>query len=243
MVEWLVFIAIYSVLAALLLPFYPSDWTVWWNKRCQGKLEDLAQAIHHFHEVHGSFPLAHTMVDGQPGHSWRTQVLPQAGILSDIEAKALFGSLDLSEPWDTVGNLQLFDGTMTHGLNCPLNEGNIAHDMNYPLTDSHIAHPTTYFAIVDSRTVWPPDHVCRFEDIKDGTANTILLIEAPRRNVHWYEPRDLPFDEAVELLTSIPTEDDSIGHKLYNGFLCMPSFGINVAFADGSVEFVTLPVD
>ena len=191
---------------------------------CMNNLKQIAIAINNYHGREKQLPIAYTVVDGKPAHSWRSLTLPE------IEESRLYRQLDFTEPWDGPRNQQLLKGLPVEIYQCP------AHQIfSTPLT--------SYFAVVHSRTVWPPDHACKFDDIKDGTANTILLIEDPHRNVRWYEPRDLSFDEAVTLLTGAPTEESLTGHKIDNGLLYKPSYAINVVFADAHVTFIHLPID
>jgi prepilin-type processing-associated H-X9-DG protein len=56
---------------------------------------------------------------------------------------------------------------------------------------------------------------------------------------HW--PEDLAFEEAVELLVS-PPSDGYYTHYFDKGFYYKPAQGINVAFADGSVKTLALPL-
>ena len=46
-------------------------------------------------------------------------------------------------------------------------------------------------------TAWPGDKQVRFGDIKDGSSNTILLVEVGNSNINWLEPRDMAFEEAI----------------------------------------------
>jgi hypothetical protein len=77
-------------------------------------------------------------------------------------------------------------------------------------------------------------------EFRDGAENTILLIESHGPGVHWAEPRDLTFDEAVNLLSQPFKSHD--GHEVSNGFFHKPSVGRHVSFADGSVAFMIAPV-
>ncbi len=47
------------------------------------------------------------------------------------------------------------------------------------------------FAVVDERTMWPPDGRRTLAEITDDPSETIVVLEAPRQGVHWAKPEDL----------------------------------------------------
>ena len=53
---------------------------------------------------------------------------------------------------------------------------------------------TNYLAVVGSETMWPGVKGRKQAEIKDGTSDTILIVENNGLGVHWMEPRDLAFD-------------------------------------------------
>jgi hypothetical protein len=56
-------------------------------------MRQLAQALHNYHDKHGSFPPAYqTGPDGRPWHSWRVLILPY------IEGENLFKACSFDEP-------------------------------------------------------------------------------------------------------------------------------------------------
>ena len=108
---------------------------------------------------------------------------------------------------------------------------------------------TDYFAIVGEDTAWPPGRGRRLTEIEDGSEQTILLLEVPGREVSWAEPRDLTVEEAVAFLTNPDTAPDSSPVHLSwggNGFFyhqfAEPRRGVHVAFANGRVGFLPLPI-
>ena len=95
--------------------------------------------------------------------------------------------------------------------------------------------------MVGDRAAFPPDRGRSVAEFKDGTAQTIALIEAPHMHIGWAEPRDLTMDEAVEFLSS-PPESNDYGHPINAGFFYKPSRGVHVAFVDGWVRLLKLPI-
>ncbi len=111
--------------------------------------------------------------DGKPWHSWRVLILPY------IEQDKLFKAYRFDEPWDGPNNLLL------------------AREMPKTLAYTGMDRSTTvtnYLAVVGAETMWPGATGRKFTEIKDGTSNTILIVENNGLGVHWMEPRDLAFD-------------------------------------------------
>jgi hypothetical protein len=75
----------------------------------------------------------------------------------------------------------------------------------------------------------------KMSEIADGTANTILVIEDQSRKISWMEPRDLTFDQGLDVLTS--TDPRVSGIHRQEGFFYDYAGGRNVAVVDGRVAF------
>ena len=153
--------------------------------------------------------------------TWRLWIYPF------LESSNFYEQFKKDEPWDSPSNTQLVAATQLDTLfQCPL--------YNSPEPESH------YLAVADDQTAFPPDRDISFADCTDGTSSTILFLEAPHKHVPWAEPKDLTFSEAVELLTTRPTA--AYGHEINTGFFYKPSRGIHVAFLDGLVQLIELPI-
>jgi hypothetical protein len=50
---------------------------------------------------------------------------------------------------------------------------------------------TSYLAVVGPETAWPSDRAVSLGKIKDGSGNTLLVVESHNSGIHWMEPRDL----------------------------------------------------
>jgi hypothetical protein len=181
----------------------------------------LALVLRNYESVKGSLPPAVSRDQlGNELHSWRTLVLPVA------DQTALSRRIDQTKPWNSSAN-QILSATSLTVHQCP--------------ADSHRRGTTSYFAIVGDRTAWPPDRGRRINEITDGGSNTILLIEAPHRNIHWGEPSDLSFEEAVDVLSGAALELTG-GHPGRPGFLYKPQRHLLVAFVDGHIASLSLPL-
>lgn len=132
-------------------------------------------AVANYHEVNGHYPPPYlTDKDGRPMHSWRVLILPY------IERKELYDQYRFDEPWDGPNNRKLA-GQMPRIY--------ALHGDYRPGTTT-----TNYLAIVGPHTVWRPGKPVSNGDVKDGSSNTIAIVENRGLNVHWMEPRDLDFE-------------------------------------------------
>jgi hypothetical protein len=66
-----------------------------------------------------------------------------------------------------------------------------------PSANNKIPSATNYVAVVGDSTLWPNNHCVKFDNIHDGAANTIMLVEVADSDINWMEPRDLSFDQAT----------------------------------------------
>ena len=191
---------------------------------CLGHLEQLQYGIQNVEEVKGYLPLA-AQPRGVNGdlQSWRVTVLPfienTFGFLTNFS---------VDEPWNGPNNARYLAKVSPWYLaECP------AHRQS-PATD--------YFAITGPQTAWGDGDTRTYDDVTDGLSNTILLIEASGRGVHWAEPKDLSFDEAVDLLSTPIPADDSEGHLAVRGYFVKPSYVRNVAMCEGRARSLHVPI-
>lgn len=142
------------------------------SSQCTNNLKALAIAMHNYHDTYKSFPPAYVADDeGNPMHSWRVLLLPFMGRLD------LYEQYDFDEPWDGPNNSQLFS-MIPPEFRCPddmLSQGD----------------QTSYAMIVGPGFLGDADNATRISDIKDGTSNTIMFVEAHGSGITWTEPRDL----------------------------------------------------
>lgn len=187
------------------------------SSSCSGHLCQATLAIQNFHDATGRLPPS-VGVAGLNGeeHSWRTLVLPYSSMAT---------TYNLDEAWDGPKNSKADGGDYfvcpTHGI-----EGN-----------------TSYMAIVGPQTAWGDGTRRTFADITDGVEQTILLIDVGLEDIDWKEPRDLTFDEAVELLTEPIDPNTFKGHYSQPGMFCKPMYYRNVIMADRSFYRIGVPIE
>jgi hypothetical protein len=211
---------ILGVTQFLLPTAAPGAYNAVQRQLCIVNLKCLSAGIQHYESAKGTFPPAVLRdASGKPLHSWRTLVLPY------MEMKGLYGKFDLQLPWDDPANAAAVHIPF-EGHQCPLDH------RHAPITD--------YFAVVGPQTAWPPSGTRSRKEITDGGANTILLMEAPNQGIDWAEPRDLSFEEAVDILTG--ETPLTSGHLIDVHGLFLPRRFISVAYVDGHMGVLPLPL-
>lgn len=132
-----------------------------------------------------------------------------------LEKAELFESYNFDEPWDSPINLPL-----EHARPTP-----------YACPSDPLAGPcsTSYVMIVGMGTVGgEANEFISVSDIPDGPANTIMAIDVAGSGISWLEPRDMNVDEAIAYITAASGRHPG---------------GVDAAFADGSVHFISSQID
>lgn len=190
-----------GILLALLLPAVQAAREAARRMQCSNNLKQIALAIHNYESRYKALPPAFTVDEnGNRLHSWRTLLLPY------LEQDALYRSIDLSKPWDDPANAFLQDIDMPM-FRCP---------------SSNIAPGMTQYQIIDDPTsAFPGSTSQKFQNITDGTSNTVFVIETdPTGAVHWAEPKDQTLSNYLAA-----NKGAHVG-------------GSNGAMGDGSVRFI-----
>jgi hypothetical protein len=145
-------------------------------------LEKISVAIDNFQAEKRTYPLqAMKTKDGGPGLSWRVALLPQLG------DEALYKEFHLDEAWDSPHNKTLA-AKMPAVYKSPM--GRAGEGL------------TNYLAVVSAATVINPDTPVKIAAVSDGTANTIVVVEADDdRAVPWTKPAD--FDAEASTLDGL----------------------------------------
>ena len=218
-IQFIVVILALAVLVALLLPAVPSAREAARRMQCSNHMKQIAVAFNNYHNDHGHFPPAYTVdEDGKPLHSWRVLILPY--IYQDV----LYEQIRLYEPWDSEHNRQ-FHTKAPSVFQCP--SSRLPEIVHVPAPGGSF-----YSVIYGADTAFTDSQPTGDADMTGGTPNTIVLVER-RTPVNWMDPsREITFETAVRGINV-----DMMGISSYH-----PE-GVNVAFGDGSVRYITKGID
>ncbi len=182
-------------------------------KRATSKnnLKQMGLAFHNYHATFKSLPV--TKQDpsyfddrGQPKLSWRVHLLPF------LEEVPLYEQFHLDEPWDSPHNRSLLQ--------------QMPEVFKSPSVNARPGH-TVYLGVKGPGAIFENGSGTTFAEIRDGTSNTIIVVEATApRAVPWTKPDDFPYDPAN------PT-----------GGLVGAEPGFHALLCDGSVRFISRMID
>ncbi len=192
-----------GVLVAMLLPAVQAAREAARRSVCTNNLKQIGLAMHNYHDANGHFPGTILSKDGKRLLSWRVAILPY------IDQKSLYEKFKRDEPWDSPHNKALLD-QMPTTFACP----------------GRPSRPgmTSYRGFRGDGAFFQDGNDSKLDNITDGTANTIMVVEG-REDVPWTSPdSDLPFE-----LKAAPS--------LFGAGSPHPG-GFNALFADGSVRFL-----
>jgi prepilin-type processing-associated H-X9-DG protein len=182
---------------------------------CHCHIHCVWHAIQSYEIEHGHYPPAYVLgPDGKPWHSWRVLILPH------LQEDDLYAKYRFDEPWNGPNNSKLAGQIFTKTFACP--DG----------YDHERTANTNYVLVVGEGTAFPGDKTTTRADIRDGEANTLMLVEVGDAGIHWMEPRDLPLD-ALQFGTSRPNQ---------TAISSTHPHGPNVVFADGRYQQLRHPL-
>jgi prepilin-type processing-associated H-X9-DG protein len=200
-----------GILAALLLPAVQAAREAARRAQCTNNMRQIAVALLQYESQYGQFPPAYVAdKDGKPLYSWRGLILPM------LEQQGLYEQYKLDEPWDSPNN-QVVAKTGISVFHCP----------SSPPGD---LTKTDYVMVVGPGCVSDGPTGGNTGKIRDGTSNTILLVEVANSNIGWAEPRDLD----AKTMSYLINDPDRPGECISSNH---PSV-VMTAFADGHVEAV-----
>jgi len=168
-------------------------------------LKRLTIALHNFHDNYDQFPpQALVNKSGDRLLSWRVMLLPF------LDQQKLYQQFHLDEPWNSEHNKQLISK-----MPDVFRPGNAQSPADF---HTCLLAPMTENSVFGSRGL-----PTRIQDVTDGTANTLMLVEADvSKAVIWTKPEDLAIDVAAPILSLAPES----------------TTGFWASYVDGSVRFI-----
>lgn len=237
---------------ALLLPAVQQAREAARRAQTRNNLKQIGLALHNYHDAIKLFPpqgILYPMREdpfdvrskpapqarpkGEPKLllSWRVRILPF------MEHSNLYKQFDWNEPWDHPTNLALLPKMpdVYVSPNRPIKDGKTVYlAVTYPTNFDSQATPDNLAQFL-SGTIFDnrPDRRAGFSvvsmaNVRDGTANTIAVLEADAdRAVEWTKPDDWELD--------FENPRQGLGTLRPGGFMAL--------FADGSARFISMEVD
>ena len=200
------------LVASLLLPAVAKAREAAQRAQSTNNLKQIALAMHNYADVHKGFPPAVLLgPDGKTPHSWRVAILPY------LEQQELSHQYNFNEPWDSETNKKVLARmpVVFRHPSVPGIAGNRQSSSYYVLTGKGgIFHDE------------PSKSGTDFGQIRDGTSNTLLVVEA-KRDIPWTKPEDIPVDVEGQL--------PKLGGYAHEAFAA--------ALADGSVRTFPSTID
>ena len=184
--ELMVAFAILFMLACCLFPAVSTPRHYSRHTHCNNCVKSLAIALNNYESKWKELPPAITYdSNGKPMHSWRVLILPH------LEEERLYKLYSFDEPWDGPNNSKLMS-QMPRIYGCPF---------LYDRPGSEFK--TSYRVLIDQRTCFPPNGSRRFDEIRDGLSNTLLVVES-NQPVPWMAPIDPTVSEYLAEMKAWP---------------------------------------
>lgn len=151
--------------------------------QCATNLKQINLLLQMYKSAHKELPWAYvTNEAGKPVLSWRVRAAEYYWYHLKFSEH-----MDFSQPWNSPKNSKFLDSLHATVFHCPSSD----KKDDSPLTD--------YVAVVGPGTLWPGK-----EPGKIKSPSAILVVEWPKSDIHWAEPRDITVEEFLDWFRSKP---------------------------------------
>ena len=178
---------------------------------CRRNFERIGQAINQYQYRHGKYAQAST---GDPAVSWRVTLLPYIQGNRDE-----FEKYSQADSWDSERNLPSARQRILE-YRCVYGAGRDSQGREY----------TAYAMVTGPRTISSGKHI-NYRNVKDGTANTVMIVDASGQKIVWTEPRDVSI-ETTPLGVNLPGKGKGDSPGIVSSHHLRP----NVLLMDGSIR-------
>ena len=212
------------ILYALIVPTGVVDpISAFRRTQCKNNLKQIGLAFHNYSDMYSTFPPA--QLGMWPKSSWRIALLPY------VDEEAVASVYDLTQGWDSAANKPL-QRKQVRSYSCPSRPTSF---------DSFGRFLTSYVVPTGEETIFSSKQGTGtpFSAIKDGTSNTLLVVEACGTWIIWTKPQDVEvssYELSVNGPSAIKGQSGSLISSWHVG-------GAQVVLADGSARFLSDAID
>ncbi len=184
-----------GILVALLLPAVQQARTAGRRMQSSNNLKQMAIAIHMYHDRYNELPPAVVKdASGKPLYSGMVLLLPF------LEQDHIYRQFDLTKPWDADENrgLSMTDLVVLRNPNSP----------------NPTPGTTDYLFVGGRQSLLDAGGKRTFADCRDGTSNTLVLVEVKGNTRSWAEPAvwtpEQPLDSDTPQVVMAAMADGSV---------------------------------
>jgi hypothetical protein len=184
-----------GILIALLLPAVQQARTAGRRMQSSNNLKQIMIAIHNYHDTYNELPPAVVKdASGKPLYSGMVLLLPY------LEQDHIYRQFDLTKPWDADENraLSATDFAFLRNPNSP----------------NPVRGTTDYLFVGGPQSLLDGTGKRTFANCRDGTSNTMVLVEVKGNSRSWAEPAvwtpGQPFDSDTPNVVNVGMADGSV---------------------------------